>query len=261
MPPWRCPADQASDPRHARRGISADDDRFALGDGDGHPVRPRYATDVPEGKLMGTQPGRESILVAADLDPGDAHRGTTMLDDRAAGVVHVIDMPLDEERQTLGHGCLEAHEVPRELDAVGTCATHQQCPAPDASGHGFHVVGAQAQRRGSFTDFDETASHPRPEWAGSRLVAVEHRHELDVAATERHYAVACAMASVTPTRNRCQARLVVTAAGSGTQVRYQDDYMVDRQHLRTISGAPGGWGRRVGARFVRDRAAMMGGCL
>jgi hypothetical protein len=46
-----------------------------------------------------------------------------MIDECAARVVHVVDMPLDEERETLGHGGVEACKVPCELDAVGTCAS------------------------------------------------------------------------------------------------------------------------------------------
>jgi hypothetical protein len=72
---------------------------------------------------MVSQPGRELILVTADLDPVDADRRTTMIDECAARVVHVVDMPLDEERETLGHGGVEACKVPCELDAVGTCAS------------------------------------------------------------------------------------------------------------------------------------------
>ncbi len=72
---------------------------------------------------MVSQPGRELILVAADRDPVDADRGTTMIDECAARVVHVVNMPPDEERETLGHGGVEAYTVPCELDAVGTRAT------------------------------------------------------------------------------------------------------------------------------------------
>jgi hypothetical protein len=50
-------------------------------------------------------------------------------------------------------------------------------------------------------------SHPRGERAGSRLVTIDDSHELDVAAAERHDAIAGAVAGVTPTGNGCEAIL------------------------------------------------------
>jgi hypothetical protein len=56
-------------------------------------------------------------------------------------------------------------------------------------------------------------SHPRADRAGSRLVTIDDRYELDVAAVERHDAIAGAMAGVTPTGNGREAMLPVETPG------------------------------------------------
>jgi hypothetical protein len=137
---------------------------------------------------MVSQPGRDWILVAADRDPVDADRGTTMIDECAARVVHVVDMPLDEERETLGHGGVEAYKVPCELDAIGTCTTHQTGPAPGPSGRRLDVLGVQPQRRGSFGDLEQTAPHPTTRAGWKRLRRDHHRHDFDVAAAAARHA-------------------------------------------------------------------------
>jgi len=51
--------------RDTRSEPLADDDRLAVRDGYGHPVRPRCTFDVAQAKLMVSQPFLESILIAA----------------------------------------------------------------------------------------------------------------------------------------------------------------------------------------------------
>jgi hypothetical protein len=176
---------------------------------------------------MLAQPYRKEILIAAKLDPVDAARGAAMLDEPAARVIRVIDMPLDEKGKTFAEGGVERHEVPLEHDAVGTATTHPERLAPGSLGGCLDVVGAQAERSGPFADLDESSFQPRPHPARSRLVAVNDSHELDVAAAERHDAVASAVASVTPARNRCEAVLLVILAARCAEVLDDDDDMVD----------------------------------
>ena len=90
---------------------SAYDERLAVRDGDCHPVRPGRAFDVTKRKLMLPQPGRESILVAPELDPVDADRGAPVLDEFATRVVPVIDEPLDEEGKAVAHRRVQGHQA------------------------------------------------------------------------------------------------------------------------------------------------------
>ena len=89
-------------------------------------MRPGRTLDVANGKLVMPQPGRESSLIAAQLDPIDADGRAAALDDGAAWMVDVVDVPLDEEGETVGQRGVEGDEVPREFDAVGTGATHRE---------------------------------------------------------------------------------------------------------------------------------------
>jgi hypothetical protein len=57
---------------------------------------------------MVSQPGRESVLITSDLNPADADRSATVLDVFAAGVIGVVDVPVDEEGKAIGHGGVEA---------------------------------------------------------------------------------------------------------------------------------------------------------
>ena len=50
---------------------------------------------------MRSQPRRQQLWITADLDPLDADGSDAVLDAGAARVVGVVDVPLDEERQTL----------------------------------------------------------------------------------------------------------------------------------------------------------------
>jgi hypothetical protein len=127
---------------------SADEDGRADGERDGDPVRARWTLDGSQGKVVLAQPRRESIGIAAQLHPGDAVRCAAVLGDRVARVVDVVDVPLDEERKAVGQRGIEGDQVPCELDAVGTGATHRQRLAPGSSGGRLDVVGAQAERRG-----------------------------------------------------------------------------------------------------------------
>jgi hypothetical protein len=101
------------------------------------------------------------ILVAGHLDPSDTNDGTSVLDVFAARVFHVLDVPLDEEGETLRQGRVEGYQVPCELDAVGTRSAHAERLAASSSDRGVDVVGAQAQCRGCLADLGELPLHPR----------------------------------------------------------------------------------------------------
>lgn len=186
--------------------------------------------DVTKGKLVVSQPGREPVLITADLNPADADRSATVLDELAAGVIGVVDVPVDEEGKTFGQGGLEGHELPCELDAVGAGATHRQRRVPGPLGRDRDVVGAEAQGRRRFAGLDKASSHPRAERAGRRLVTIDDGHELEVAAAERHDAIAGAVAGVTPTRDGRKAMLLVEAPGRRVEVCNDDDHVVEGQH-------------------------------
>jgi hypothetical protein len=100
--------------------LSADEDRLAVRDGDGHPERARCALDVTKRKFMRSKPSCESILIAAELDPVDADGGTTVIDEYPARVVHVVDQPLNGEGETLFNAASQGDEAPFELLPSGT---------------------------------------------------------------------------------------------------------------------------------------------
>jgi hypothetical protein len=119
-----------------------------------------------------------------------------VVDEGAARVVHVCHVPLDEEGEALGEGGVERHEMPLELDAVGTGAGHRERLASGPFCDGLEVVGAQTERGGRFTDLGQSSLSPRGGGAGCGLIGVDDRHELDVLAAERHDAIAGAVANV-----------------------------------------------------------------
>jgi hypothetical protein len=187
-------------------------------------------------ELVWSEPSFEPILITADLYPLDTDWVAAMLDEGAAGMVSVVDMPLDEERKSLSEGGVERNEMPGELDTVGTGATHRQRRATGSLGDGFYVVCAQTQHCGPLADLDESLFHPRPEGTAQGLVVIDDRHQLDVVAAQRNDSITGAMTRMTPARDGCETELVVEPACRRVEIVNRDNHVIDSQHAPTLCG-------------------------
>ena len=154
-----------------------------------------------------------------------------MLDAAPARVVGVVDVPLDEERETVAERRVVSHEVPAELHPVGPRAAHRQRLV---AGSPRATASMSSVRRHSAPGPSPTSASRRcthdPTGLRRRLVAVDDGHQLDVAAAERHDAVARAVPDVTTAGDRRQPELVVVATGRRLEIVDDDDHMVDGQH-------------------------------
>lgn len=216
------------------RSLLSNHDLVAVRNSDRDPLWSGGAFGMAERKLVGPKPRRETITIAAQLHPVDADRVAAVLDQCAARVVRVVDVPLNEERKTLREGGVERNEMPRELDTIGTGAAHRQRPETGSFGGGLYVVGAQAQRRGSLADLDKSLFQPRPEGTGRSLVPVDDSHQLDVIVTEWNDAIAGAVARMTPAFDRCESVLFAEPQSRGIEFVNRDDHVVDSQHALTL---------------------------
>ena len=133
----------------------------AAGDRHGDPARSRSTGDDTKRQVVRSQPRRQPLRITADLDPLDADGGDAVLDAGAARVVGVVDVPLDEERQTVGQGRVVGHEMPVEFHPVRPRAAHRQRLVAGPPGRGFDVVGPEAQRTGTSPTSASRRSHPR----------------------------------------------------------------------------------------------------
>ena len=161
----------------------------------------------------------------------------------------------------LAKGRVVSHEMPAELHPVRPRAAHRQRLVAGPPRGSFDVVGPEAQRTGTLADLGETSLHPRADRAGRGLVAVDDGHQLDVAAAERHDAVARAVPDVATAGDRRQPVLVVVATGRRLEILDDDDHMVDGQHVLSEAGSarrPPARGRRAAARTGRSRPRVRG---
>ena len=156
---------------------------------------------------------------------------------RRSGVVGGLHLPLDEEGEALrSEHSFETDEVPRQGHPIGSRAGHRERGEAEVTGDRPDVLGAQAQRCRHQVG-GSLLNHPSPHRTSGRLGLVDHRHEFEIAGTERNDPVAGSVPGMPPSQERGQPVLDEQVTPGAVAIGDRDDDMIDCQHPLRLSMA------------------------